>query len=229
MVQAALPATALLTRLRTVFDETFEPRITTAANHPVGTHFRDGMTEVFTLMVHETDGWPSRNKVQSWVTGYTTSPGSGLGPQTEIAGDGTVTQVMGYPRVTWHGEFLNGRSLGTETGHGGDARDEAGTAAKPGPPPVAAQPPPDIAPDTSANGAVRTGWRALSNQDEDVPGAKLFCMDHHFDAPSEVLISWWTSSLYTTRVHANFLYPTRAPPGGPQNYPVHILPLPPHP
>ncbi len=225
MVQVAFPATALLTRLQAVFNDQPVAGVMGAAQHPIGVslpHFRDGMDEVFTLMVHETDGWPSRNKVQGWVNGYTHSPGNGVGPQTAIASDGTVTQIMEYPRVTWHAEFLNARSLGTETGHGGDARDEAGNLAT-------NDPPPDIAPDTSANGAVRHGWRALSNQDEDIPGAKLFCMDHHFDAPNEVLICWWSSSLYTTRTHADFLIPARKPPGLPQNYPVHINPVPPHP
>jgi hypothetical protein len=230
MVQSAFPATALLTRLQAVFDDSQEGTITSAPHHPGGT-FRNGMTEVFTLMVHETDGWPSRNKAQSWVNSYTSNTGAGLGPQTAVFYDGTIIQVMGYPRVTWHGEFLNARSLGTETGHGGDARNEAGVAAvlPPNPHPHPAEAPPDIAPDTTAGGTIRTGWHALSTDAEDSPGAKLFCRDHASDTPHEVLICWWSSSLYTTRTQADFLIPTRDPPGSAQSYPTHIIALPPNP
>jgi hypothetical protein len=225
MVQSAFPAKALLSRLQAVFDDSHAAAITSAPNHPGGS-FRNGMPQVFTLMVHETDGWPSRNKAQKWVKNYTKSPGDGTGPQTAVFYDGTVIKVMGYPLLAWHGEFLNARSLGTETGHGTDARNEGGNVAK-------NDPPPDIAPDTTAGGTVRKGWHALSTDAEDVPGAKLFCCDQTSDTPPEVLICWWSSSLYTTRTQADFLIPTRDPPGAtpltPQNYPNHIIALPPHP
>src|SRR3954449_12384091 len=112
MVQTPFPATQLLTRLETVFTDQPVSGVMGAPAHPTASHFRDGMDEVFTLMVHETDGWPTRNRVENWVRGYTHNPGNGVGPQTAIAADGTVTQIMEYPHVTWHGEFLNGRSLG---------------------------------------------------------------------------------------------------------------------
>ena len=218
MVQAAFPATALLTRLQTVLDDR-SPGVMASAQHPAGT-FRNGIAEVFTLIVHETDGWPSRNKASSWVTGYT-SPHSavtavenknGGGPQMAVAADGTVAQVMGLPFLTWHAEFLNGRSLGIETGHGNDGRSGDN----------------DIAPDTSAGApAPREHWRPLSNQAEDIPGAKLFCMDQNADIPSEVLICWWSSSLYTTRTYADYLIPVREPPGSPANF--GGSPPPPHP
>jgi len=57
-----------------------------AAAHPAGS-FLNGIDDVFTIMVHETDGWPSRNKVSSWVTGYTHAPGNGIGPQSVVWSD----------------------------------------------------------------------------------------------------------------------------------------------
>jgi hypothetical protein len=202
--QSPFSAQALLTRLQTVFSDAPKTTVMGAADHPAGT-IRTAIPDVFALIVHEVDGWPSRNQAQGWVNDYTSAAGTGKGPQGYVSYDGTVQQLVDWPRVIWHAEFMNGRSIGNETGHGGDARFESGTVA---------DPPPDIAPDT-VGGTVRRRWTQLSNQPEDVPGAKLFVVDQVAANPHEVMLCWWTASTYTTANADNYRYlvPAREAPG----------------
>src|SRR2546423_193255 len=109
MAQAPFPSNALLTRLSAVFSDAPRVQIMGAPQHPPGTFLR-GIDDVFGLIVHETDGWPSRNKTTSWINGYTANPGAGTGPQGAIWADGTVMQLVDLPFRTWHAEFLNSRT-----------------------------------------------------------------------------------------------------------------------
>jgi N-acetylmuramoyl-L-alanine amidase len=185
MTQAARSANALWTRLSSVWYDGIRRDIMAAPNHPGGNFLR-GMTDVKSIVPHETTGWPSRNRVEQWVANnYKSVAGKqGVGPQAFIAGDGTVIPLVDFPLMTGHATFVNSWSLGIETGHSYDERGGI-----------------DIAPNLAVNSAARRGWHELSHdtdEPEDIPGARLFVADQISADPPEVIASWWTTANYTT-------------------------------
>ena len=62
---------------------------------------------------------------------------------------------------------------------------------------------------------MRSRWHPLSDQVEDIPGAKLYVADQVSDAPHEVLVCWWTASTFTEANAPNlrYLFPTKFPAG----------------
>ncbi|MCK0198122.1 N-acetylmuramoyl-L-alanine amidase [Ancylobacter sp. 6x-1] len=130
-----------------------------------------GISEVFSIVVHETDGWPSRNKAESWVTAY--SGPSTVGPQVAIWGDGTITPLVNYPDMTGHATFVNQWALGVETGH----RDDRTGYTLPNPPRSFA-------------------WEQLSTDANDLTGRKYFVLRQVADIPSEIIAAWFPTATY---------------------------------
>lgn len=166
---------ALQARLATVFDEDPQTRVMAAsANWANG--WGTIMDEVRSVVVHLTAGWPPREKVEAFVTQYigppaaaNARPKAGIGTQYYVPGDGTVCGLVGMPRLTWHGNHVNGWSIGVETGNLGEVA-----------------PPPgqrwlSLAADADQNA-------------DDIPGAKLWISRHPF---REVVVSWWTTRTYS--------------------------------
>jgi len=113
----------LLDRLTPRYDQTpATTRVMTAAGQA---HWLQGWgtlnAAVNTIMTHETDGWPRRDKSSDFVQRYL-GPATGgiahdgVGPQLYISGDGTVARFIDLTRKTYHGEWMNGISVGVETG-----------------------------------------------------------------------------------------------------------------
>ena len=159
---------SLLTRLQPVYDETPAARTMALQHNWPNTTFGDVMAEVVSLVVHSTDGWPSRSGADSFVARYTvpTAESRGIGTQFYISSDGTVFRLIDLPRRTHHGEFINGWSCGAETGH------------------LPRQFP-------SGAFAIRR-WTPVSEESEDIPGAKLYVIGIN----GEVLVAWWTTDTY---------------------------------
>jgi hypothetical protein len=134
-------------------------------------HRFPGIAEVRSLVVHETDGWPSRNKAKSWVTAY--SGISTLGPQVAIWADGTIMPLVNLPDMTGHATFVNPWALGVETGH----RNSAGGYTLPPSP-------------------VTFNWLPLSANANDVTGQKYFVIRQIADRPTEVIASWFPTATY---------------------------------
>jgi hypothetical protein len=138
-------------------------RITGSANYHANF---PGIVEVFSLLVHETDGWPSRNQVEPlWVTPY--SAGHTIGPQLAVFGDGTLMQLVNLPDKTGHASFVNGWALGVETGHR-----------------------------NSRAGASTATWLPLSTNTNDVVGQKLFALHQVAENPHEVVAAWFPTATY---------------------------------
>ena len=113
-------ATALLARLRPVYDEGPAARTMAGSAGWRPGRFGDAIADVFALVVHETAGWPSRDKADSFVRNFTNSAAGddwGIGTQFYISSDGTVFRLIDLPRKTGHAEFINAWSMGVETGH----------------------------------------------------------------------------------------------------------------
>ena len=108
----------------------------------------NNVSGVNTIMIHETSGWPSYEGVEHMVARHictqaqnewvpSPAPGhwktnepntQGIGPQYYVDGNGTVFALIGEydlsdePRLTYHGETVNGSSIGIENGNLGDTR-----------------------------------------------------------------------------------------------------------
>jgi N-acetylmuramoyl-L-alanine amidase len=184
-------STALLTRLAVVYDDTPAQQVMAGsadwrngANPAAGTaSFGAVINAVRSVVVHQTAGWPSRNKAQSFVRRFITRNAMdgtkdvwGIGPQYYLSSDGSVFRLIDMPRVALHGTFTNGWSIGVETGNGATAIPPSGG----------------------------NRWHALSSDAEDIPGAKVYVRDHR-DNPREVIVCWWTTAGYSG--------PARAPVG----------------
>ena len=169
--QAAETANALWTRLQPIFDDT--PRtahIETAAGQahwPAG--FGHDISDVKTVMVHTTDGWPNHSKWDEFVGRYTDPAHEkrGIGPHFFIPLDGSVFRLLSETRQCWHAGHLNDRSIGVETGN-------LTTTAHP----------------TGAGGPWPNHWTQLSTATDDVPGAKLYAISVN----REILVSLWTTT-----------------------------------
>jgi N-acetylmuramoyl-L-alanine amidase len=132
----------------------------------------DVIADVRTITVHATAGWPRRERVNEFVKQYLVDgvPKRGIGPQFHIAGDGTVFRIIDLPRTTWHAEWTNGWSVGSETGNPLDSDD--------------IPPPPGH------------GWIAVTNKDTDLPGLKLH-LTPRGAVHEEVVALWFTTDAYT--------------------------------
>jgi hypothetical protein len=143
--------------------------------------------DVKTFVIHETDGWPPRNRAGEFVARYLV-PGHaarGEGPQLYVSSDGTIAQLINLSPsalLTWHATFLNQQALGIETGH----RD---------------------GPQGAGAGPNFEAWRPLSNNAEDAPGQKFFAFRHRFDVPLEVLFCWFPTATFAGPNGANGVDP----------------------
>lgn len=189
-------STALFNRLRRVYDTTVE---TDVMNHQAQWRtprrgWGDPIHEVRAFVVHETSGWPARARVDLFQDRYWRGwnemvnnphppPGqiqvhrnpNGFGTQWFISGDGTVFSLIEFGRVTFHGNFVNTWSLGSETAHGEGHGN--GNIAPPG-----------------------NVWEPLNGVDnpaaagyDDIPGAKLWWRARSFN---EMVASWWTTARF---------------------------------
>lgn len=166
---------ALQDRLGVVFTDDPATRVmASSAQWPGG--FGGILNEVRSVVVHVTVGWPARLKAEEFVTQYigppanpAVRPKAGIGTQYFLSGDGTVFNLIGMPRITWHGNFTNNWAIGVETG----------CLEYSAPPPG-------------------NRWRSMgANADpnvEDIPGAKLWLSGHAFF--NEAVTSWWTTDSY---------------------------------
>jgi hypothetical protein len=186
MTQVARSAAALADRLATRYTNQYELSHT-ATSHPGG-NFLQGIGDVYSVTVHETDGAIARSRTRTWYNAYRVAAGDGGGPQLAVWADGTVVSLVELPYITSHATFLNGKSIGVETGHGNDGR--FGDV--------------DVAPDLRVGQPTRQGWREITNGAEDISGsasAKYYRLRVHLDDPnfdSEVVVAPWTTANYTT-------------------------------
>ena len=194
MTQVARSSAALADRLATRYTDRYE-LAHTAAHHP-GLNFLKGIADVYSVTVHETDGSVARSRAKRWFDAYQTAGGDGGGPQLVVWADGTVVSLVELPYITWHATFLNGKSIGVESGHGNDGR--FGDV--------------DVAPDLRAGKPPRQSWREITSDAQDISGstsAKDHCLhvpiDHDPDFESEVIVAPWST--------ANYSAPAREQPG----------------
>lgn len=171
----------LLDHLNTVYDE--RAAATVMANRYNVTPRRDKwrhahsfgkkIAKVRRLVVHETDGWPTRSRGDAIRERYmwtgsnpNTCPVSkcGTGTQFFISGDGTVVRLIDLPLRTAHAPHVNKSALGVETAKGLDSL-----------------PPPN------------KYWVRASTEDNDLPGLKLWITSR---IHKEVCPSWWTTAEY---------------------------------
>jgi hypothetical protein len=219
-LQVVLSATALRNRLNPVLDESLAPRVMAGQANWRGAHSNAAAAPCFnsvapaagppdgsamfgsrmnewlrTIIVHEIDGWCSRNLADRFARRYThvndTENGKcrwGIGPEFYISSDGTAFRLIEMdptPRLTYHAGYASAWAIGVETGHnnGGQGGDT------------------DTHPPTSL-------WRALSrNPDlgvDDIPGLKAWVRDHNDDPMGtndpnlrEPVIGWWPTARYT--------------------------------
>ncbi|MEZ4301380.1 MAG: N-acetylmuramoyl-L-alanine amidase [Polyangiaceae bacterium] len=172
-----LPARALRTRLDRFLDDSIAQKVRnrdndwpSGKNPAVGSSsFGAEMTDVRTIMVHATAGWPSRTKAETFFNRFVdkTADRYGHPAQFYIPHDGTVYWLIDLPRLTWHGNHTNEWSIGVETGN-----------LLEGSPPKA--------PHKFKSG----DWMPLDEASkEDVPGAKFYATVNG----REVLVCLWTT------------------------------------
>src|SRR4051812_22365308 len=164
---------ALLNRLRPLYDESPAPRtMAGSAGWPHGTHdtFGNVIPDLRSVVVHTTAGWPTRDKASDFVTRYTDQAHAaghyGIGPSFYIAGCGTTYRVVDLPLITYHGEFVNGWSIGVEAGQLPRLDDH--------------------------NRPFVNAWHELSNAPEHIPGAKLYAVGVN----GQAAVAWWTTASY---------------------------------
>ena len=170
-------AGALKARFERIYDEKPARTVTgplKPGQHLPGSPFGTTVADVKSVVIHETDGWPPRNRSGEFVRRYI-DPASGgfygIGPQFYVSSDGTIARIIGERQVTWHAEFLNMQSVGIENGHR-DNRNAAGPATDSEP------------------------WHELSSDAEDAPGQKFYALLHRYDLPLEVVFSWFPTSTF---------------------------------
>jgi hypothetical protein len=180
--QAAETANALWTRLQPHFDDTHRPTVeNNSAGWPAG--FGSDMPDIRTIVVHGTQGWPTRHGApQLFISRYTDpnvngptgaepSPPPpkkpldtrGIGPHFYMSHDGTVFRLLTETRVCWHASYVNLWAIGVETGNLME-----------------------VAPPTGPN-----HWSPLSADANDFPGAKLYARSVN----QEMLVALWSTSL----------------------------------
>lgn len=181
-----------------------------STGRPVGLPIAD----VRSLVVHETSGWPTRERgAEMFYNEFLPGPGHGhhgVTTQLYVASDGTVLLGMDLPRETWHAGTVNAWAIGAETGHGwGNYRsnDYIGpfTSSDETRIPDPAHPGERIKGPTYGNPVALTArpssrWVALSGdgtidetRDDDLPGIKFFIRHEGF---TEVIVSSWITARY---------------------------------
>ena len=162
----------LLRRLAPQYDETPAADVHRRGHWP-GKGWGAALDHIHTLVIHFTEGWPSRDKANDFVRRYTDATVGpdwfGIGPQAFISGDGTVFRLIDLSRalagLTWHGEWINHWALGVETGNLGTK-----------------QPP-----------STDHRWIAANADPENLPGMKLWITGVN----QEVQPAWWTTASYS--------------------------------
>jgi len=190
-----------------VFTNAPEQRALAERAHWVGRPFADAIADVRAFVVHETSGWPTRlhggNMFdRAFFGGATHAAHTGEVTQLYVAGDGTVMLGMTLPLQTFHANFVNAWSLGSETGHawGNYAGNEhlgpfsqsdhtKNAAGEPIPPYGAFRP---------LHAMPVNGWTPLSanaaNVDvDDYPGLRLW---FRHAGLGEVVVTLWTTERY---------------------------------
>jgi hypothetical protein len=178
-------AKALRKKLETVLSDAPWKTIEVQPHHI--SHAR--IADVRAIVVHETSMPAERAQGTEMLTSKLGAGGSGETTQLFVAGDGTVLLGMELPRRTGHATFVNGWSLGSETGHPWGNWPGANELLGPW--------------TTGADGALtrrpQTGWLPLRGEDrldrpedDDLPGEKFY-LRH---AGNEPVVGRWTTSRY---------------------------------
>jgi hypothetical protein len=193
-----VPAQQLRDRLGPVFDESVWLQV--SASQPGWVHpgYGNGLTDIHTLVVHETSGLSARADAAASLRAHfgTTAPTAakphppardGITAQFDVSGDGTVMEGLEPPRKSHHARPLNDSSIGSETGH---AWGNYGGNNHLGPY------------NTTEHGHLtampnHNGWLPLSGNDvnngpDDLPGIKLWVKAHG----DEVIVGAWTTANY---------------------------------
>jgi N-acetylmuramoyl-L-alanine amidase len=184
----------LLNRLNPFYDQTPASRVMAAQNgaapapHWASRTWGAAMNPIQTIMIHETSGWPSFASAPNFVDQYTcrVAVNQGIGPQFFVDPNGTAFRLIDMVptrRLTWHGGFLNGTSVGIENGDAGDN--------------------PDV--NFPANHLWnRTAKDAAHPANEDLPGLKAFLLLHPGGDQDAVLL-WFATAAYTGPGDVNHL------------------------
>jgi hypothetical protein len=122
----------LLSRLNAFLDESIATQVMATLPSwpaaPTGQHrpfFGEAMTQVQSVIIHETTGYPTYQSANNFGNLYANPhvPHAGIGPQFYVSGNGTVYRLIDVApsaRVTWHSTYMNGLSIGIENGDLGD-------------------------------------------------------------------------------------------------------------
>jgi len=132
-------------------------------------------TDIHGVMMHATEGWPTRDKADSFVQ-LINGPGNvkrGYSPHFFISNDGTVFQIFAENRQVWHGVQMNDRCIGVETGN----------LLAVGAPGAGA-----------GNWGIGTSWMPLTADAQDIPGAKMYICHPN----AEVIVCYWSTARPTT-------------------------------
>jgi N-acetylmuramoyl-L-alanine amidase len=176
--QAPESATALWTRLQSRFDDTPRNNVETApgpAHWPTDAHGKViwglDVTDVRSVVVHCTSGWPTHDKSNDFVKRYTV-PGTakrGIGPHFYMPYDGTVSRLLSENKLCWHAEYVNNWAIGVETGNLNEVAAPHGAGGTWGQPQI---------------------WTALNmTADGDLPGTKIYALSVN----GEILIAYYTT------------------------------------
>jgi hypothetical protein len=88
-------------------------------------NFGNQISTLHSIMIHGTGGWPSYESANNMVNQYTcqVAENQGIGPSYCIDCNGTAFQLLDIDpaRVTLHGGYMNGVSLGIENTDAGDS------------------------------------------------------------------------------------------------------------
>lgn len=168
--QAAETAAALLSRLNPFLDTNPKAQVeASVATWPNG--LGADIADIHCLMIHATEGWPTRDKADSFVR-LINGPGNsrrGYSPHFYISNDGTVFQIFAENRQVWHGVQMNDRCIGVETGNLLAVGAPGGGA---------------------GNWGVPTSWMPLTAAAEDIPGAKMYICHPN----AEVIVCYWSTA-----------------------------------
>ena len=176
----------LLNRLNPYFDQNPAARVMAAqagvapAPHWVSRRWGVVMNAIQSVMIHETSGWPSYASAPNFVDQFTcrVADDQGIGPQLFVDPNGTAFRLIDLiptRRLTWHGGFLNGISVGIENGDAGD--------------------------NNQVNFPANALWNrtpkdAAHPANEDLPGLKAFLLLHPVGDQDAVLL-WFATAAYT--------------------------------
>lgn len=201
-------AHALFSRLNSVLSNAPEQRALAQRAHWPGGIFASRINDVRAFVIHETSGWPTRRHGENmfdrhFFGGAGHAPHTGETTQLYIAGDGTVLLGMTLPLQTFHANFVNPWSLGSETGHAwgnysgnlhlGPFSQSDNTTTPAG---VPVRPP--YGEFRALHAMPGNGWLPLSANAagvdiDDYPGVRLW----HRRLAGEVIVTLWTTQRYS--------------------------------